>query len=393
MDTPSTRRDSTHPHRLIYVWVAAGVTIVVGVLAYSKFYAHETSPIQVAVAVGIAVAGIFVIGWLQQYFFSFLVGRGIALERVAVFGASAAGIKLAHRIKAEGLNRGQLLVGIFDNRSSRSGEGINDFGLSGDWETVKYLASNQKIDHVIICLPFQAKTRLQTMMDEIVGVAVKVTLVPDDGGIFSQFIELENVPIRGWQNVAKSILDRGGAAVGLIIISPLLLFVAILIKLDSKGSVFFLQERVGHNNLRIKVFKFRTMHGPGEDGQNMSQAQTNDPRITRIGGFLRRFSIDELPQAINVVLGDMSLVGPRPHAPGDKAAGVFFYDVFDGYAFRHKVKPGITGWAQVNGLRGRTDTKEKLIKRVQYDLYYVNNWSFLFDIEILLRTIPAIFRG
>jgi lipopolysaccharide/colanic/teichoic acid biosynthesis glycosyltransferase len=135
------------------------------------------------------------------------------------------------------------------------------------------------------------------------------------------------------------------------------------------------------------------MYGPGEDGHNMKQAVAGDGRVTRIGRILRRFSIDELPQLINVVKGDMSLVGPRPHTPGDKAVGRFFHEVFHGYAGRHRVKPGITGWAQVHGFRGETDKEEKLISRVQADLYYINNWSLWLDFEILLRTIPAVLKG
>ena len=173
------------------------------------------------------------------------------------------------------------------------------------------------------------------------------------------------------------------AALLLILLLPVFAIIALAIKLDSQGPVFFRQKRYGFNNNPITVFKFRTMFtGPAEES-SVPQARRNDPRVTRLGALLRRSSLDELPQLFNVLRGEMSLVGPRPHAVAHNEQ---YAKVIDDYLSRHRVKPGITGWAQINGLRGETDTPDKMRRRVQYDLYYIDNWSLFFDLKILLLT-------
>ncbi len=172
-------------------------------------------------------------------------------------------------------------------------------------------------------------------------------------------------------------------------LSPLLIGVAIAIKLDTRGPVIFRQRRNGFNSLQFVIFKFRTMT-VCEDGQQIKQAQRNDKRVTQVGKFLRRSSIDELPQLFNVLIGDMSLVGPRPHAIAHDDE---YKRLIAKYAFRHHVKPGITGWAQVNGLRGETGQLNQMIDRIKLDLWYINHWSFGFDISILVRTCFEVFRN
>jgi exopolysaccharide biosynthesis polyprenyl glycosylphosphotransferase len=181
------------------------------------------------------------------------------------------------------------------------------------------------------------------------------------------------------------------ASAGLLALTPLLIVVAILIKLDSPGPVFFLQRRFGFNQKPFHIIKFRSM-STLDDGPVIQQARKDDPRVTRVGAWLRRWNIDEIPQLFNVVKGDMSLVGPRPHALSHDQE--FERRIFS-YARRHNVKPGITGWAQVHGLRGETDTDEKLRKRIEHDLYYIDNWSVLLDLQILIRTVisPASYRN
>jgi lipopolysaccharide/colanic/teichoic acid biosynthesis glycosyltransferase len=177
----------------------------------------------------------------------------------------------------------------------------------------------------------------------------------------------------------------------LAVLAPLIGLLALLIKLDSRGPVFYRQERVGFNHRIIRVWKFRTMYADKCDTADIRQARRGDPRVTPVGRYLRRFSLDELPQLFNVLSGEMSIVGPRPHAPSTRAAGRLFDEVVDSYAARHKVKPGITGWAQVNGWRGPTDTEGKLVKRVEHDLYYIENWSVSLDFYIILRTFVTLF--
>jgi exopolysaccharide biosynthesis polyprenyl glycosylphosphotransferase len=191
----------------------------------------------------------------------------------------------------------------------------------------------------------------------------------------------------------KWLFDRIIGSLALICLSPVMLVVAIAIKLESRGPVFFKQKRYGFNNELIEVYKFRSMYVDQCDPTASKLVQKNDPRVTRVGAFIRKTSLDELPQLINVVLkGNLSLVGPRPHAVHAKAADRLYDEAVDGYFARHRVKPGITGWAQINGWRGETDTEEKIRQRVEHDLHYIENWSVLLDLEILARTPLALAR-
>jgi exopolysaccharide biosynthesis polyprenyl glycosylphosphotransferase len=200
-------------------------------------------------------------------------------------------------------------------------------------------------------------------------------------------------PLRDWRRIAKEIEDRVLAAAILTLISPLMLVIACLIKLDSPGPVFFRQKRYGFNNELIEVLKFRTMYDEARDDNAEQLTRRNDPRVTRLGAFLRRTSIDELPQFFNVLRGEMSIVGPRPHALAAKAGLLLYQDAVGHYDARHRMKPGITGWAQVNGWRGETDTIEQIRRRVEHDLYYIENWSIRLDLAIILRTIFGGFTG
>jgi exopolysaccharide biosynthesis polyprenyl glycosylphosphotransferase len=200
-------------------------------------------------------------------------------------------------------------------------------------------------------------------------------------------------PIADWEVVQKWFFDHIVGGLMLIVASPIMLVVAILIKLDSRGPVLFKQKRYGFNNELIEVYKFRSMYVEATDTNAAKLVTRGDPRVTRIGRFIRKTSLDELPQLFNVLFKDnLSLVGPRPHATHAKAANHLYDQVVDGYFARHRVKPGITGWAQVNGWRGETDTSEKIQRRVEHDLYYIENWSVLFDLYILAKTPIALIK-
>jgi exopolysaccharide biosynthesis polyprenyl glycosylphosphotransferase len=193
--------------------------------------------------------------------------------------------------------------------------------------------------------------------------------------------------------VMKWLFDTIVGGLMLLAAAPIMLMVAIAIKLDSKSPVFFKQKRYGFNNDLIEVYKFRSMYVDMADVKADRLVTKDDPRVTRVGRFIRKASLDELPQLINVVIkGNLSLVGPRPHAVNAKAAAQRYDEAVDGYFARHRVKPGITGWAQVNGWRGETDTEEKIQKRVEHDLFYIENWSVLFDLWIVLRTPFALLK-
>jgi len=264
------------------------------------------------------------------------------------------------------------------------------------------LLRRSSLDDVVVLLPWSATHAVNACADRLMTLPVSVQLGPE--AIFDRFgqvhlsrlgpatmLNLIRPPLTRIEVLSKRLFDFCGALALLIAIAPLLLIVAVLIKLDSPGPVFFRQQRHGFNQRRFRILKFRTMT-VAEDGIAFTQAIKDDPRITRIGRYLRRWNIDELPQLVNVLTGDMSLVGPRPHAlthDQDFERRVAFY------ARRHNIKPGITGWAQVNGHRGPTDTEEKMRARVEHDFYYIDNWSILLDLYILALTVlsPRAFRN
>ena len=204
-------------------------------------------------------------------------------------------------------------------------------------------------------------------------------------------LQLVRPPLSRMELLEKRVFDHVFAAIGLVLLTPALLVIAALIKLDSPGPVFFLQRRSGFNQQPFRIFKFRTMRTL-DDGDVIKQATSDDPRVTRVGRYLRAWNLDEIPQLFNVLLGDMSLVGPRPHALSHNHE---FERKISLYARRHNVKPGITGWAQIHGFRGQTDTEEKMRRRVEHDLYYIDHWSLWLDFSIVLRTAmsPTAYRN
>ena len=257
------------------------------------------------------------------------------------------------------------------------------------------------VDEVFVALPATQSHLLDSIVRQTQSLVADIHIVPDLGdtklplmrlrraGDFA-FITTVPRPIEGWGVLQKKVEDYTLAAIGLALVLPVLFMIALAIKLDSKGPVIFRQRRHGYNHRIIEVMKFRTMTVL-EDGDAVSQAKKGDKRVTRVGWFLRRTSLDELPQLINVLRGEMSIVGPRPHA---LAHNSFYGDLVENYANRHRVKPGITGWAQVHGCRGETDNPQKMAERVRYDLEYIENWSIWLDLKIILMTpLFGLFRG
>lgn len=264
-------------------------------------------------------------------------------------------------------------------------------------ELITYAKEN-RIEHVFLLMSWSRQHAIDSILDALKVLPVPVYLVPD--GPVARFLryprqstgttfaaELRRAPLSWNERTLKRTLDLVGASFALVVFAPVMLGTAVLIKLTSKGPVFFRQTRNGFSGRPFKIFKFRTMRVL-EDGPTIRQAEKDDPRVTGIGKWLRKTSIDELPQLFNVLKGDMSLVGPRPHAA---AHNTEYEQIIGNYAFRHHVKPGITGWAQVNGYRGETRALELMQKRVEYDLWYINNWSPWLDLKILLRTAITTF--
>jgi putative colanic acid biosynthesis UDP-glucose lipid carrier transferase len=259
-------------------------------------------------------------------------------------------------------------------------------------EIPRYAAANG-IDEIWITLPMSASEQLLRLQRLLRNALVDIRWVPDTLSMqmlscrmvdFMGFPTVDlNAPVsNGLGGVAKELFDKAFAFVALVLLAPLFLVLAILIKLSSAGPVFFRQPRLGLNGRRFNVYKFRSMRLHEEHGV-VKQATQNDPRVTPIGAFLRRTSLDELPQFINVLKGEMSVVGPRPHALQHNE---MYKDLLELYMLRHRVKPGITGWAQIHGYRGETDTVDKMAKRVQFDLHYIQNWSLWMDLKIIAWT-------
>ncbi|WP_036026535.1 undecaprenyl-phosphate glucose phosphotransferase [Bradyrhizobium yuanmingense] len=263
-------------------------------------------------------------------------------------------------------------------------------------ELITYAREN-RIEHVFLLMNWSRQHAIDSILDALKILPVPVHLVPDPhtarflryplqgtGNTFTA--ELRRAPLSYRERALKRALDLVGASFALFVFAPVMLVTAILIKLTSKGPVFFRQTRHGFGGRAFKIFKFRTMRVL-EDGPTIRQAEKDDPRVTPIGKWLRKTSIDELPQLLNVLKGDMSLVGPRPHAA---AHNTEYEQIIGNYAFRHHVKPGITGWAQVNGYRGETHTLDLMQKRVEYDLWYINNWTLWLDGRVILKTVTTV---
>jgi Undecaprenyl-phosphate glucose phosphotransferase len=331
------------------------------------------------------------------------VSEGRLIRNIAIVGAGEQGARLIDVIKKR-QDSWVRIVGLFDDRSSRIPQQVSGHIISGDVNTLVATAQTQRIDDVLVALPWGAEKRVFSILGKLQVLPVDVRLSPDLVGLsftnheYSYYcgvptLNVYDKPISDWDYVLKTIEDLVVSIAILIFISPLMLLIALLIKIDSPGPVLFRQKRYGFYNQLIEVYKFRTMYIDKQDNNASQLTKRNDPRVTKLGRFLRRTSLDELPQFFNVLKGDMSVVGPRPHATEAKAAGVLYQELINNYAIRHKVKPGITGWAQVSGWRGETDTEEKICKRVEHDIEYIDNWSILLDLKIILATVWVSLKG
>jgi putative colanic acid biosynthesis UDP-glucose lipid carrier transferase len=362
-------------------------------------------------------------------FFSFLIHHAGNLSRLWLFYWAFAGLTLMllcrvvlhftlRCLRRKGLNGKRVLIVGYGH----TGQEMHRRALQQDWfgyevtaihadaddachlkdKNIKHIATLEEIhDYVVantiheiwITLPMTASAHMQKLQHLLRNALVDIRWVPDTLGVqmlssrMINFLGVAavdlNCPVSsGLAGVFKDLFDRVFALTALIFLLPVFVLIAVVIKLTSPGPVFFRQPRLGLNGKKIKVLKFRTMKVHQEHGK-VTQATQDDPRITPAGRFLRRTSLDELPQFINVLLGDMSVVGPRPHALHHND---LYKDLLEMYMLRHRVKPGITGWAQIHGHRGETDTVDKMMKRVQFDLYYIKNWSLLMDLRIILWT-------
>ena len=337
---------------------------------------------------------------------AFFAGRGFLRAQASepgnrrtavVVGAGALGVKVARAFQARG-DVAMSFLGYFDDRADDRVDAEATGHRLGNLRQLAQWVREHGVHEVYITLPLGSQPRIVELMEQVQGTTASVFFVPDVFGISIiqgrlqdmngvPVVGLQETPFTGTNRLVKRLSDVVLAALILVLISPLLLGIAVAVKLTSPGPVIFKQRRNGLDGEEIVVYKFRSMLVQ-DDGAVIRQATKEDPRITPLGGFLRRSSLDELPQFINVLQGRMSIVGPRPHAVAHNEQ---YRQLIKAYMVRHKVKPGITGWAQIHGHRGETDTIEKMQARVEYDLEYLRNWSLGLDLQIIARTIKLVF--
>ncbi len=379
----------------VHVLIAWGVTVPI--LLFAAFATKTTASYSRVVSTAwFLAAPLSLILWRMglRNLLRSLRARGHNTRSVAVAGATRTGerlLKTLHNDPALGLR----VAGVYDDRTRRRRELPESLGrYAGTLDQMLLDARAGVFDIVYIALPLRAEKRITTLVAKLADTTATVEIVPEFyaydllharwgtvGDI--QVVSIFDTPFDGVGGWLKRVEDLVLGTVAVLLSALPMLVTAILIKFDSRGPIFFRQQRYGLNGKPIRVLKFRTMRVI-QDGDHVPQAKKGDPRVTRLGAFLRRTSMDELPQFFNVLAGHMSIVGPRPHAV---AHNELYRAKIHGYMLRHKVKPGITGWAQVNGWRGETDTVEKMEKRIEHDLDYINNWRLGWDLKIMWLTV------
>ena len=348
---------------------------------------------------GLTAGMLFVSRFVVRKLVFYLVQAGHIGQRIVIYGADeASSDRVLRLLELERLPYVSV-VGVADDRTKRiERKAPWTVPFLGGLDALVTRIGEGDVDMVIIALPMIGQARLDQITETLQRVSVDICLMPREALDLAQQYSMRFVgslplfalwqrPMRDFNRVLKAVEDRVLAIIGLVVLSPLLLLTALLIKLTSRGPVLFRQERFGFNNVRISVLKFRSMHVDRQDISGAERTTRRDPRVTPLGRLIRRLSIDELPQLYNVLTGEMSIVGPRPHATEMKVGDEYYFEAVRGYAARHRVKPGITGLAQVRGLRGEINTIERAKWRVEYDMYYIENWSLLLDLRIILETV------
>lgn len=382
--------------QILFVWLATFFILLLSA------YAFKTSSTYSRVAVGIWLVAtpLLLSGWriIGRTIFSRVVAREKNRRNALIWGTSDFGDQLARTIRKSAWLGLDLVAHLEDEETHSPVDASARSARDSDQiEHIVSRARRGEFDILYIALPTVAQSRVDELIERLADSTVSVYMVPDyvtTSLSYSKWSNLEGIPlvsiydtpfwgVDGW---VKRMEDITLSSLILLVSAIPMLLIAAAVKLTSPGPVLFKQHRYGINGKEIRVWKFRSMR-VHQDGREVPQARKNDPRVTRLGKFLRRTSLDELPQFINVLRGDMSIVGPRPHAI---AHNEHYRTRIKGYMLRHKVRPGVTGWAQINGWRGETDDLYKMEKRVEYDLWYIHNWSLWLDLEIVFLTI---FRG
>jgi Undecaprenyl-phosphate glucose phosphotransferase len=330
----------------------------------------------------------FIVYWIR----SRMRHAGYDLRTVGVVGIGAHCENVMTKIAASPASGFRVVASFVSQPTTRLA--MSGMSVCRDLKAFAAAIRAGKVPEVWVALPMSEEQALRDVLEEFSGDLINIRFIPDvrnlamfDGEMVELMgapaINLVAPPLSGTALLQKAIFDRLFAALTLILIAPVMVAIAIAVKFSSRGPVFFRQTRKGADGKTFRIFKFRTMRSHVQKAGVIQQATRNDPRITPLGGFLRRTSLDELPQFLNVLRGEMSVVGPRPHATEHDD---YYQQIVDGYIHRYRIKPGITGWAQVNGFRGETDRLEKMQGRVEYDMYYLRNWSIRLDLRIVIAT-------
>jgi polysaccharide biosynthesis protein PslA len=389
-------------HQLRKIIVACGLSFFIlylAMLAFSAYYFYAVTWRYSFVL--ISIAAIYMERWVVYRVLLALARRDLVSRNVVIIGGGQQGARLIRSLR-ESRQPWTRILGVFDDRLTRVSDIIEGCPRLGTTSDLIAFARDTRIDDVFIALPWSADARIHDIFEKVRVLPTNIHLSPNLAGfsfprrsiVWRDGVCVLNIaerPLADWNLVIKTLEDKFVALLACIMLLPVLALAAVAIKLDSPGPILFRQKRYGFNNALIEVYKFRTMYHQEQDKDAERLTSKNDCRVTRVGRFLRRMSIDEIPQFFNVLEGSMSVVGPRPHAVKAKAGGKLYAEAIAKYAERHKIRPGITGWAQVNGWRGETHTEEMLRGRVECDIYYVENWSLLFDIRIILKTLVVIF--
>ena len=379
-------------------WAEASIITLIGVFVLGDM--ANLSRLWALATFGIGAVTIGMAGVTARVIIVNLSKSGSIGERIAIYGCSEKTDDLIRLIQ-DGAGPVAKVYMLADQRHRGEKNLFSGLPVGHDLDEFISQIKHRRIDTVIIDLPWSAVSRIDYLVQRLEQISVNISMAPvtlDLEGAKQSVAYVGGKPtlslyrrrITGLQALAKIVLDRTAAALGLLILAAPLLIIGLIIKLDSPGPILFRQKRVGMNNEPFNVLKFRSMYAASTDPNADKMVTRGDSRVTKVGAFLRRTSIDELPQLVNVLMGQMSLVGPRPHAYGSKAADRLYQDVVKRYPARHRVLPGITGLAQVRGFRGNTETEPDIVNRVESDIEYIDRWTLALDIQILVRT-AAVF--
>jgi len=398
--TSALRAPAQQGYRIAVAWTAVCFAAMAGVFLLKQGDGFSRGWLLGWLALGLPLLA------CERFAFAALVRlltqKGKLDRRTVIVGGGADAAPVLRELARQAGDELRIL-GLFDDRADqRSPDVVAGFPKLGAVDDLVEFARHTRLDLVIFALPISAETRILEMLRKLWVLPVDIRLAAHSQKLRFRprayswigtvpVIAVADKPIADWDVIIKTGFDKAVGALCLVLAAPVMTLVALAVRLESPGPALFRQVRYGFNNEKIEVYKFRSMYVDQLDANARRLVSRDDPRVTRVGRFIRKTSLDELPQLFNVVFkGNLSLVGPRPHAMHASADEKRYDEVVDGYFARHRVKPGITGWAQINGWRGETDTPEKIQKRVEFDLYYIENWSILFDAYIIALTPFAL---